>query len=157
MPVNERITTIERLTELAGAEIRVGHWRPISQDDVDAFARLTGDNAWIHVDQARAKASVFGGTVAQGTLILSMVASLLEEGDGAELALDYKYGVNYGYDKVRFLTPVIVGSRVRARLGVKAVTEVSPAARRIVWLRTVDIEGSDKPAMVAEAISQWYW
>ena len=157
MPVTERVTTIERLTELAGSEIRVGDWRHVSQDDVDAFARLTGDNAWIHVDQARARASVFGGTVAQGTLILSMVASLLEQGDGVELALDYKYGVNYGYDKVRFLAPVVVGSRVRARLSVKAVTEVSPAARRIVWLRTVDIEGSDKPAMVAEAISQWYW
>jgi acyl dehydratase len=157
MPPTERVTTIERLTELAGSEIRTGHWREIRQADVDAFARLTGDDSWIHLDQARASASVFGGTIAQGTLILSMMASLLDEGDGVELALDYKYGVNYGYDKVRFLSPVVVGRQVRARLAVKEVTEVSAAVRRIIWLRTVDIRGTDRPAMVAEAISQWYW
>jgi acyl dehydratase len=157
VPATERVTRVERLTELVGSEIRIGHWRHISQHDVDAFAKLTGDNGWIHIDQAKARASVFGGTIAQGTLILSMVASLLEEGDGVELALDYKYGVNYGYDKVRFLAPVVVGSLIRARLSVKAVIEVSPSARRIIWLRTVDIEGSNKPAMVAEAISQSYW
>jgi acyl dehydratase len=157
VPTSERVTTIARLNELTGSEIRVSHWREVTQADVDEFANLSGDSGWIHTDPDRAKASVFGGPIAQGTLLLSMVPGLLEEGEGAELALDYKYGVNYGYDKVRFLTPVVVGRRIRARLGVKSVAEVAPGVKRVVWLRTVDVEGSDKPAMVAEGISQWYW
>src|SRR5436190_3640475 len=113
---------VEGLRGLLGQEIGPSDWREVTQDDIDTFARLTGDNQWIHVDVERAKTeSPFGTTVAHGNLTLSLI-----DGFRPELirSTGYKLGVNYGFNKVRFPAPVPTGSRIRASLEVIEVEEV---------------------------------
>lgn len=156
MSTAKRITSVEELKEHVGQELKVSEWRPLTQEQVDAFGALSGENDWIHSDPERARTSAFGGTIAQGNLTLSMAPALLAEAEGIEVALGARYGLNYGFDRVRFITPVVVGQRIRARLALLDVTDVSPGVIRILWRRTVEVEGAAKPAMVADSISQQY-
>lgn len=137
-----------------GQEIGVSDWLPIEQDRVDAFAEVTGDRQWIHVDAERARReSPFGGPIAHGYLTLSLLAKFAGECievQGVRLA------VNYGLNRVRFAAPVRVGSRVRARFVLAAVDDIAGGAQ-MVWQATVEIEGSDKPACVAEMVTRWYF
>jgi acyl dehydratase len=156
MPATKRITTVEQLREHVGQELRVSGWRELTQHEVDVFGELSGENAWIHNDQARARDSVFGGTIAQGSLTLSMAPAMLAEADGIDVDLDTRYGLNYGFDRVRFITPIVVGQRIRARLTLLDVKDISPGVIQITWRRTVEVEGAEKPAMVADALSRQY-
>jgi acyl dehydratase len=137
-----------------GTEIGVGEWMEVTQDRVDAFADATDDHQWIHVDQERAAASPFGGTIAHGFLTLSLTVAL-----SAQVPLEVGsplMGINYGLEKVRFPAPVPVGSRIRARVGLVSVTDVEGGIQ-INRQVTIEVEGTEKPAMVAETVSRLYY
>jgi acyl dehydratase len=143
---------IEGLKELVGREIGPSGWRTVTQEDVDTFARLSGDDQWIHVDVERAKEeSPFGGTVAHGNLTLSLIDGLRKQ---LISATGFKLGVNYGWNRVRFPAPVPTGSQVRATAEVLSVEEVGGGWWQIVTRFTVEVEGSEKPACVAESVGR---
>ena len=143
---------IEGLKALVGETVGPGEWREVTQADIDAFADLSGDHQWIHVDVERAKKeSPFGTTVAHGNLTLSLI-------DGMRLDLlkstGFRLGVNYGWNKVRFPAPVPAGSRVRTSAEVVEVEEVGGGWWQIVTRFTVEVEGSEKPACVADSVGR---
>jgi acyl dehydratase len=156
MPTVERITSVEQLKERIGQELQVSDWHVLTQHEVDVFGELSGENIWIHSDPERARDSVFGGTIAQGNLTLSMAPALLAAVAGPQIDLGARYGLAYGFDRVRFISPVLVGQRMRARLTLLDVKDIAPGIIHIIWRRTVEVEGADKPAMVADAISRQY-
>ncbi len=140
--------SVAELPGLVGAEIGVSDWLEIDQARVNAFADATLDHQFIHVDPERAAATPFGGTIAHGFLILSLLPHFLESiAPEIENAM---FGINYGTDKVRFLQPVKVGSRIRARNTLAEVTEKRPGQWLLKQQVTVEIDGEVKPAMVAE-------
>ena len=143
---------IEGLKALMGKEIGPGEWREVSQRDIDLFADLSGDHQWIHTDVERAKTeSPFGTTVAHGNLTLSLI-------DGLRLDLisssGFALGVNYGWNKVRFPAPVPAGSRVRGKAEVVSVDEVGNGWWQVVTRFTVEVEGQEKPACVADSVGR---
>ena len=148
-------TTINGIDELKGRvgdELGVSDWREVTQADIDAFAEVTGDDQWIHVDPERAKDTPFGGTIAHGyfTLSLAPVFSYeLFELTGVAM------GINYGANKVRFPAPLPVGSRVRMRMTVQDVADI-PGGAQLTMLLTFEREGGDKPVCVAETLSRVY-
>ena len=151
MPAVE-VKGIEGLKALVGEKVGPGEWREVTQKDIDLFADLSGDHQWIHVDVERArKESPFGTTVAHGNLTLSLI-------DGMRLDLlkssGFKLGVNYGWNKVRFPAPVPAGSKVRATAEVVEVEEVGGGWWQIVTRFTVEVEGSEKPACVADSVGR---
>jgi acyl dehydratase len=138
--------------DLAGREL-VSGWRELDQARIDQFAGATDDPQWIHVDPVRAAAGPFGTTIAHGFLTLSLVVPLFEE---ALPPLEgYALTVNYGLNRVRFTAPVPVGSRIRGRFRVEAVDEI-PGGEQLTVAATVELEGSEKPACVAEALFRFY-
>ena len=146
------VNGIEELQALIGETVGPSEWRDVTQDDVNAFAELSGDDQWIHVDVERAKSeSPFGTTIAHGNLTLSMI-------DGFRLDLiqstGFKLGVNYGWDKVRFPAPVPIPSRLRASAAVVSVDEVGNGWWQIVTRFTVEIEGGEKPVCVADSVGR---
>jgi len=141
-----------------GTETHVGDWVMVDQSRINQFADATGDHQWIHVDADRAKSeSPFKDTIAHGFLTLSMVPMLTREveGDGPRYP-GVKLAVNYGLNKVRFPSPVKVGSRVRSRTRLKEVGEVT-GGLQIIREITVELEGGDKPCCVAETITRLYF
>jgi acyl dehydratase len=147
MPLEVPVT---ELPSYVGREIGPGDWHEVTQERVDLFAEATGDHQWIHVDPVRAASGPFGGTIAHGYLTLSLLPMLQWElwaFTGATM------GVNYGSDKVRFLTPVKVGSRVRLRLTVLSVDARPDGSLLVKNEATVEVEGSDKPALVAHTLA----
>lgn len=140
-----------QLGELVGQELGVSDWVTIDQSRIDAFAACTGDHQWIHVDVERAKReSPYGVTVAHGYLLLAMVAPLSMQ--VGVLPKDAAAGLNYGVDKARFLAPVRAGARVRLRVVLTGV-EPKTGGQVMKTLSTLEIEGSDKPALVAETLA----
>lgn len=141
----------DSLPVLVGQEIGVSRWRSISQEQIDRFAKATGDYQFIHVDPDRAKITVFGGTIAHGFLTLSLLPSLADE------ALPHfkgkTIGVNYGLDKVRFITPVRSGARIRGRLVLDEFMHRAANEIRLRHTATVEIAGNDKPALVAQWVT----
>jgi acyl dehydratase len=143
---------IEGVKELLGKEVGPGDWREVTQEDIDAFADLSGDHQWIHVDVERAKkGSPFGATVAHGNLTLSLIDGLRQ---GLIESSGFKLGVNYGWNKVRFPAPVPAGSKVRARAEVVEVEEVGHGWWQIVTRFTLEVEGADKPCCVADSVGR---
>jgi acyl dehydratase len=150
-------SVLAELRPQVGQETFVGDWIEIDQARIDEFAEATGDHQWIHVDADRAaRESPFGATVAHGFLTLSMLPVLTRHGGDPPTYEGVKLTVNYGLDRVRFPSPVLAGSRVRARSTLKEVTEVKGAIQ-LVRVVTVDVEGSGKPACVAESVSRLYF
>jgi len=144
-----RPTTLDELQALVGAELGPTAWRTMSQPTVDAFADLTTDHQWIHVDPDRAADGPFGGTVAHGLLTLALGPSLTAE------VLDlsgFAHSLNYGYGRVRFPGPVRVGSRLRLTATVSAVERLGASAAQLQVLQRFQVEDVDKPVCVAEAI-----
>ena len=137
--------------QFAGRELGASEWVTLDQDCIDAFAACTGDRQWIHVDVERARReSPFGGPIAHGYLTLSLVAAMIME--LGVIPPDASTGLNYGLDKVRFITPVKAGSRVRARAKLRAA-EPQDDTRLLLRLDcTLEIEGEAKPALVAELL-----
>jgi acyl dehydratase len=147
-----QVEGIEGLKALQGQTIGPSDWREVTQDDINTFADLSGDHQWIHTDVERAKTeSPFGTTVAHGNLTLSMI-------DGMRLELlnssGFKLGVNYGWNKVRFPAPVPSGSRIRTTAEIVEVDEVGGGWYQVVTRFTVEVEGSDKPACVADSVGR---
>ena len=143
---------IEEMQAAVGTTIGPGEWREVTQADIDDFARLSGDDQWIHVDVERAqKESPFGTTIAHGNLTLSIIDGLRR---GLIESTGFKLGVNYGWNRVRFPAPVPAGSRIRARVEVSSVDDVGGGWYQILTTFTVEVEGSDKPCCVAEHVGR---
>ncbi|WP_409465584.1 MaoC family dehydratase [Amycolatopsis sp. GA6-003] len=141
------------VAELAGAvggTLGTSEWHTVSQEQVQLFADATGDHQWIHLDTEKAAAGPFGTTIAHGFLTLSLIPAFLPEIYRVE---GLKMGINYGLNKVRFPQPVKVGSRVRGTADLVELTDV-PGGKQAVVCWTVEIEGEDKPACVAEMVSR---
>ena len=145
-------STVEEIEAAAGQEIGASEWLEITQERVDQFAEATDDFQWIHVDQERAAAGPFGGTIAHGYMTLALIPYLSNQVFGVETE---GAKLNYGLNKVRFPNPVPVGARVRAVVTVGEVVEI-PAGRQLTMRYVIEIEGQDKPAMVAESIGRTY-
>ncbi len=147
------IASLHELKQLVGQEIAVSDWITITQERVQQFAEATGDHQWIHLDVARSRAeSPYGGTIAHGFLTLSLLPMLM----AASVQMsDVKMGVNYGLNRVRFPAPVPVGSRLRARIVLMSVEDISGGAQ-LVWQVTIECEGGEKPVCVAESITRRY-
>ena len=157
---NVEVTSVEEYKQYIGQETNVGDWVLVTQEMVDKFADATGDHQYIHVDPERAKQTMFGGTIAHGFFTLSMLAGFLGQGtSGVRTKLPgAKMGVNYGLNKVRFIAPVPVGKRIRAHRKLVSIEE-DPNKR---WVQmtseaSVEVEGSDRPAMVAETLGRTYF
>jgi acyl dehydratase len=140
---------VEALKREVGEELGVSDWLTVDQAMIDRFAEATGDFQWIHVDRERAKASRFGGTIAHGFLTLSLLARLSQETYRVD---KIAARLNYGCNKVRFTTPVPSGQRIRARFKAQSVENVKQGVR-LTTEATVELDGSDKPACIAEQIS----
>jgi acyl dehydratase len=150
--VTVTVNGIEELKGLVGQTIGPSDWREVTQDVINQFADISRDHQWIHVDVERAKTeSPFGTTVAHGNLTLSMIdgfrPSLVE-------SAGFTMGVNYGWNKIRFPAPVPSGSRIRASTEVLSVDEIGGGWYQLVQRWTVEVEGSEKPACVAESVGR---
>lgn len=145
--------TLAALAACVGHEVAVSDWVSITQQQVNTFADATGDHQWIHVDAEKAKAGPFGGTIAHGFLTLSLLPRFLES---SIVINDVRMGINYGLNKVRFVNPVLVGSRLRARMSLAASENIENNGKQMVWDITIEIEGKDKPACVAQAVIRSY-
>ena len=145
--------TLAQLSALVGQEVALSDWVVISQERIDQFAQATGDHQWIHVDVPQAQAGPFGGTIAHGFLTLSLIPHFFAS---AIDVMDTRMGVNYGLNRVRFLAPVRVGSRLRARLKLLTSEPIEGNGFQMVWEVTVEQEGASKPACVAESIVRRY-
>ena len=144
------INGLDELRTLTGTEVGVSDWMPVTQEMINRFADVTGDHQWIHVDVERAKReSQFGTTIAHGFLTVSLLPRLTRE--AVEVRGNFKMRVNYGFNRLRFVSPVPAGARIRARLTPQKVAE-----NEVTWLVTVDVEGSEKPAVVAEWLGRFY-
>lgn len=150
------VTTVEELKSLVGEEMRVGQWVEVTQERVNAFADVTGDHQYIHVDPERAAQTFFGGTIAHGYLTLSMLPLLGKDATGIKVDLGGRMGVNYGLDRVRFTAPVPVGKRIRSRSKLLEVTE-GKGYVQTKYEQTIEVEGSDRPACIAETLGRTYF
>jgi acyl dehydratase len=144
----KRFTTLAELQPLVGQELGVSEWITVDQHRINLFADATGDHQWIHIDVERAKAGPFGTTVAHGFLTLS----LLPEMSATAFDVDEsKMGVNYGLNRVRFMSPVPAGSRLRGHFKLLSFEPIQGGAQMVVEV-TMELEGATKPACVAESI-----
>lgn len=142
------VTSLNAIKAAVGTEIGVSDWIEVTQERIDAFADATEDRQFIHIDPALAAQTPFGGTIAHGFLSLSLLSRM---GADAMLVPDTtKMAVNYGLDRVRFLAPVRAGKRVRGRFVLTGMTEKSPGQILLTHAVTVEIEGEDKPALLAD-------
>lgn len=144
----------QNLSDLVGSEIGVSDWMTVDQERVNLFADATNDHQWIHTEPEKAASGPFGGTIAHGFLTLALVVPL-----SSQIALDVgepKMAINYGLEKVRFPAPVPVGSRVRVRVSLVSVSEVA-GGLQVNRSVTMEVEGQEKPAMVAETVARYYY
>ncbi len=144
---------LAELTTLIGQDVAVSDWITITQEQVNLFAQATGDHQWIHVDVERAKAGPFGAPIAHGFLTLSLIPKFFET--SIEIR-ESRMGVNYGLNKVRFTSPVPVGSRLRAHMKLLSCDPIDNGGVQMAWLVTVEREGSDKPVCIAESLTRRY-
>ncbi|MGR4869181.1 MaoC family dehydratase [Variovorax sp. LARHSF232] len=145
--------TLQDLAACVGQEVAVSDWITITQQQVNQFAEATGDHQWIHVDVERAKAGPFGGPIAHGFLTLSLLPKFFES---ALEVVESRMGVNYGLNRVRFMAPVPVGSRLRARMKLVSSEAIDNQGLQMVWETTIELEGASKPACVAESVVRRY-
>jgi len=146
------INGIEELQGVVGQTIGPSDWREVTQEMIDAFADISGDHQWIHVDVERAeKESPFGGPIAHGNLTLSTIDGFR---DGLMAQEGFRLGVNYGWNKVRFPAPVPVGARIRASIEIVSVDEVGEGWFQVVQRWTVELEGGEKPVCVADSVTR---
>jgi acyl dehydratase len=148
------IEGIAELKSLVGQQVGLSDWFTVTQEQIKAFAEVTGDRQWIHVDMERARTeSPFGTTIAHGFLTLALLSHL--HGQAVQVRGDFKMTINYGLNRVRYPAPVPSSSRIRTQSTLQSVEDV-PGGIQVVWLATVEIEGSAKPALVAEWLIRFY-
>ena len=146
------ISGIDELRAKVGEELGVSEWHEVTQDAINAFADATGDHQWIHVDPERAAQTPWGSTIAHGLYTLSI---------GPKFTFDmftiegFAFGLNYGYDRVRFPAPLPVGARLRMRATLASVTDI-PGGAQITIVQTFEVEGGAKPVCVAESLARVY-
>ena len=146
------VNGIHELRELVGRKVGPSGWLEVTQELINGFAEVSGDDQWIHVDVERARQeSPFGRTIAHGNLTLSLIDGFRKD---VVRAGGFKLGVNYGWNKVRFPAPVPCGARVRASVEALAVDEIGDGWWQITQRWTVEVEGSEKPACVAESVGR---
>jgi acyl dehydratase len=145
--------TLAEMKALIGQEVAVSDWEVVTQERIDKFAEATGDFQWIHIDPERSAKGPFGTTIAHGFLTLSMLPLFFQK---AMTIKDAKMGVNYGLNRVRFTSPVPVGSALRARMKLVSVEDIPNNGVQMVWEVTFERQGSDRPVCVAESISRRY-
>ncbi|TAK46943.1 MAG: MaoC family dehydratase [Xanthobacteraceae bacterium] len=145
--------TIDDFKARVGQEIGISQWHVIDQAKINAFADVTGDHQYIHVDPVRAAQTPFGGTIAHGLLTLSLSAVMFHE--AIPPIANRKIGINYGFNKVRFLAPVKCGSRVRGHFVLRDLTDRGNNEYVTTFEITIEIENSQKPAMIAEWLGMW--
>lgn len=145
---------IQSIKDAIGQEVSVSEWFDITQERINAFADATGDHQWIHIDPIRAKTeSPFKKTIAHGYFTLSLIAKFSGECIGNN---NTKMAINYGANKVRFVSPVTVDSKIRAHFKLDTVEEIEGGVQ-VQWLITIEIQGHQKPACVAETLTRWYF
>jgi acyl dehydratase len=150
MPNPKIINGLDELRSLIGKEVGVSDWMEVSQDMINRFADLTGDHQWIHVDVERARRETpFKSTIAHGFLTVSLLSELSRR--TIEVRGDFKMRINYGFNRLRFVSPVPAGAKIRARFVPQKVTD-----NEVTWQVTVETEGQDKPALVAEWLGRFY-
>ena len=143
--------TLKELAACTGQDVATSDWITITQEQVNQFAEATGDHQWIHVDVEKAKKGPFGGPIAHGFLTLSLLPRFFESSiEVVESAM----GVNYGLNKVRFIAPVPVGSRLRARMKLLSAEPIDNSGYQMAWEITVEREGAAKPVCIAESLSR---
>jgi acyl dehydratase len=142
-----RVTQPEQAKALIGQETGISDWMVVDQNRINQFADCTGDHQFIHVDEAAAKKTPFGGTLAHGFLTLSLLSKLAQ---GSSITLDGAVmGVNYGFDRLRFINPVMAGAEIRGRFVLADFVERKPGEYLLTYDVTIDIKDSNKPALVA--------
>ncbi|HVO96989.1 MAG TPA: MaoC family dehydratase [Bryobacteraceae bacterium] len=147
--------TFDHLRTLVGQEVGVSPWHEITQAQIDQFASITGDHQWIHVDPERARReSPYRATIAHGFLTVSMLSTLINE--SVQIEGGYRLRINYGFNRLRFTGAVPAGSRIRGRFTLQSVKEIEGGVE-LVWLSTVDVQGREKPALVAEWLGRTYF
>jgi len=146
--------SLRELEQRVGEEVGVSPWVEVTQERIDTFARAIDDFQWIHVDRERAKRSSFGGTIAHGFLTLSLLSHLSERTFGFT---DRKMGINYGLNRVRFISPLPSGARVRARFTLQKFDKLADGGVQVTWNTVVEREGSEKPVLVAEWLGRHYY
>ncbi|WP_326536578.1 MaoC family dehydratase [Pseudorhodoferax sp.] len=145
-------SSLEEIEALRGQPPALSGWRAITQSDIDRFADLTGDHQWIHVDPARAaRESPFGGTIVHGFLTLAMTARLFNDAITLE---NRKSGLNYGFDKLRFVTPVPAGAKVRAGFQLAEAQRIAPGTLQCGWDVQIEAEGAARPAIAARWLTR---
>lgn len=145
--------TLSDVAATVGSEVAVSDWITVTQEQINQFAQATGDHQWIHLDVERAKAGPFGAPIAHGFLTLSLLPQFFES--SFEI-VNSRMGVNYGLNKVRFMAPVPVNSRLRARMKLLACDAIDNDGVQMTWEVTVEREGSAKPVCVAESLVRRY-
>ncbi len=145
--------TLQDMAACVGQEVAQSDWITITQAQVNQFAEATGDHQWIHVDVECAKAGPFGAPIAHGFLTLSLLPKIFET---AVEVVESRMGVNYGLNRVRFMSPVPVGSRIRGRMKLLASEPIDNNGVQMVWETTIELEGANKPACVAESVVRRY-
>jgi acyl dehydratase len=144
---------VRTIKEQIGREVAISDWLEVSQERINQFADASGDHQWIHVDPARAAAeSPFRTTIAHGFLTLSLLSTLLRD---AVHFTGLRMAINYGLNRVRFMSPVPSGSRIRARVKLEAVDDIA-GGYQVTWLATIEREHGEKPACVAEWLVRYY-
>ena len=153
MPANV-ITDLEQLRGLVGREVGVTDWKTMTQERINVFADATEDHQWIHIDAERAATeSPYGTTVAHGFLSLSLLSAFIK--DVVNVSAGFNRGINYGLNRVRFPAPVPAGAKIRARVGLQSLEEIE-GGLQFVWMVRVEVEGFDKPSVVAEWVTRAY-
>ena len=152
MPITH-IESIAKLRDYVGRDVAVSDWLEVSQERINLFAEATEDRQWIHTDPERAaRESPFKETIAHGFLTLSLLSEL---GKRAMSVGGVRMGINYGLDRVRFVSPVPAGSRIRGRFTLSALADISGGVQ-VTWKVTVEREGGDKPSCIAEWLVRYY-
>ena len=145
----------DSLKDLVGQEIAVTDWFNVTQERIQQFADATLDHQWIHVDVERARSeSPFKAPIAHGFLVLSLLPHFMHE--ALQIRQGVRLGVNYGLNRVRFVSPVRAGSNIRARITLQSLKDVPPDGVQVVFNATVDLEGSEKPCCVAEWVARYH-
>ena len=148
------VVAISELQGLVGTEIGTSEWVTVDQGRINVFADVTEDHQFIHINEEMAKKTPFGGTIAHGFLTLSLLSKFSE---GSGLVIEgVQMGVNYGFEKVRFLAPVPSGSKVRGKFVLKNAIEKKPGQHLLTYEVTVEIEGADKPALIADWLAMQF-